>query len=328
MKPKLLLGRNLTLSAILFLTLILLMAGCAASAKDAPDIRQSASNTSPADGLCLPDAETPCGPEDSNGDQETAPASVPTVGAVHVVLFWMDGCPHCETVMNNVLPPLEAKYGNKLEVRRVEIKGLQEVDQLYLLGERLGISNDEVGVPLLLLGDRALNGLNLIQNQLPLLIQAGLARGGVDFPKIPEFDILPADVVAQPTEPVAPTAKRASIYLFWGDGCPHCAVAKPFLQTLDQNSDQVELHAYEVYSVAENQALFIEMAESFDFEPHGVPTIFIGGRYWEGYNDQIKNEIQMAVDACLMNGCPDSGLGIIPGGFAPEAEELPDNSND
>jgi hypothetical protein len=85
------------------------------------------------------------------------------------------------------------------------------------------------------------------------------------------------------------------------------------LQSLDQNSEQVELHAFEVYYVAENQALFLEMAKAFGFVPQSVPTIFIGEQYWEGYSDQIKNEIQAAVDACLMNGCPDAGLGIIPG---------------
>ena len=84
------------------------------------------------------------------------------------------------------------------------------------------------------------------------------------------------------------------IYMFWGDGCPHCAAAKPFLQGLDQGSDQVELRMYEVWYVEENQALFTKMAGAYGFEPHGVPTIFIGKQHWEGYSDQIQKEIQAA----------------------------------
>ena len=103
------------------------------------------------------------------------------------------------------------------------------------------------------------------------------------------------------------------IYLFWGDGCPHCAAAKPFLQGLDQGSEQVELRMYEVWYVEENQALFTKMAAVYCFEPHGVPTIFIGKQHWEGYNDQIQKEIQAAVNVCLAQSCPDAGAGIVPG---------------
>jgi thiol-disulfide isomerase/thioredoxin len=298
---------------VLILGLILLMAGCVASTGETPDVSQAVSTTNPADSICLTSAETPCGPDESSADQQTALTPVPTSGSVRAVLFWMEGCPFCETVLNNVLPPLEAKYGNTLEVHRVEVEGIQAVDQLYQLGERLGIPKDDIGVPFLLLGDRALIGYDAIQKQLPLLIEAELARGGVDFPAVPEFNILPTGTAAQPTDQPVPTANQVAIYFFWGDGCPHCAVAKPFLQSLDQNSEQVELHAFEVYYVAENQALFLEMAKAFGFVPQSVPTIFIGEQYWEGYSDQIKNEIQAAVDACLMNGCPDAGLGIIPG---------------
>lgn len=104
-----------------------------------------------------------------------------------------------------------------------------------------------------------------------------------------------------------------AVYFFWGDGCPHCAEAEPFLQELDEASDQVELRKYEVWYVEENQELFSKMAASFGFEPQGVPTIFIGKQYWIGYNEQIQSEIKAAVKKCLKSACPDPGVGIIPG---------------
>ncbi len=106
---------------------------------------------------------------------------------------------------------------------------------------------------------------------------------------------------------------KVVIYMFWGDGCPHCAAAKPFLTALDLSSDQIEYKNYEVWYVEENQALFIQMAKSYGFEPHAVPTIFIGDRYWEGFGDQIQAEIESTVQKCLVDGCEDYGAAILNG---------------
>jgi thiol-disulfide isomerase/thioredoxin len=102
------------------------------------------------------------------------------------------------------------------------------------------------------------------------------------------------------------------VYLFWGDGCPHCAAAKPFLAELEQRYANVELREYEVWYVPENQTIFIAMAEAYGFEPQHVPTIFIGNQYWVGYSDQIAQEIEAAVKVCVEQSCPDRGIGVIP----------------
>ena len=115
-----------------------------------------------------------------------------------------------------------------------------------------------------------------------------------------------AQTQAEATRPVV-------IYLFWGDGCPHCAAAEPFLNELTQRYTNTELRSYEVWNVPENQELFKKMTAVYGFEPHGVPTILIGDQYWEGYSDQIGQEIETAVRTCQETGCPDRGIGVIPG---------------
>lgn len=102
------------------------------------------------------------------------------------------------------------------------------------------------------------------------------------------------------------------IYFFWGDGCPHCAAAEPFLEELTQRYSNVELRAYEVWYVAENRDLFWRMAAAYDFEPSGVPAIFVGERYWIGYAEPIRAQIESTVAACSLSGCPDAGafLGV------------------
>lgn len=267
-------------------------------------------------------------------------------GVVNAVLFWMQGCPECETVLKVILPPLESSYGNKLLIQKIELTSVQAVDQLYQLGARLGIAKEAIQVPFLVIGDRYLIGKEAIERELVDLIEKYLTLGGVAQTPIPEFSQDLFGSQAEPGTPVpgepcpsceafdmddlSPTltsiAERltppasqgnagsdkpvVTIYLFWGDGCPHCAEAKPFLERLDQSSDQIVLRSFEVWYVEENQALFTQMANAHGFEPHYVPTIFIGDRYWEGYYDQMQAEIREAVNNCLKVGCVDAGAGI------------------
>jgi glutaredoxin len=114
---------------------------------------------------------------------------------------------------------------------------------------------------------------------------------------------------------------KVTIYLFWGDGCPHCATEKRFLEEWVRSNPHVEVREYEVWYVQENQQLFIQMASAFGFEPTAVPTTFIGNRYWVGYSEAIQQEIQAVVEQCLASGCPDAGQGIVPG--SPAAEPAP-----
>lgn len=118
----------------------------------------------------------------------------------------------------------------------------------------------------------------------------------------------------------AQTPTRANaihIYFFWGNGCPHCAEAEPFLTDLARRYTDVELLAYEVWNVPENQVLLKKMATAFGYQPQYVPTIFIGDQHWEGFNDTIKAEIETALQNCVNSGCPDRGAGIIPGVSTP-----------
>ncbi len=102
------------------------------------------------------------------------------------------------------------------------------------------------------------------------------------------------------------------IYLFWGDGCPHCEKAEAFLVPLDDASDQIELRMYEVWNDKTNQKLFTDMAAANGFEPQGVPTIFIGDQHWVGFSDVIQAELQKKIDDCLIEGCEDAGIGFVP----------------
>ena len=122
----------------------------------------------------------------------------------------------------------------------------------------------------------------------------------------------PAAATAQtgPTPPPQPQ-RSTIIYFFWGDGCPHCAAAKPVLEQLRQRYPGTEVRAYEVWNNTANQQLFGKIAWFYGFEPKAVPTIFIGAQHWVGYSDQTAPLLERAVAACAKNGCPDAGAGIV-----------------
>jgi glutaredoxin len=154
------------------------------------------------------------------------------------------------------------------------------------------------------------------------LIKTGLFRVAACSAFLAYLAVLAYPAASADTLPE--TGEAVTIYFFWGDGCPHCAQAKPFLEDLSRQYPQVKVQAYEVYYVQENRALLAQMAAAFGFEARAVPTIFIGERYWQGYNQTIAGQIQAYVETCLSSACPDAGRRIItPAGPLVVAPESP-----
>lgn len=106
---------------------------------------------------------------------------------------------------------------------------------------------------------------------------------------------------------------KVTMYLFWGDGCPHCAKARPYLHALAENTPGFNLQEYEVYKNKENQALFSKLAEAFNLQQMAVPTMFIGSYTLQGYSEEMNSEIENLVDLCLHQNCADKAGPIIAG---------------
>ncbi|MCC6298190.1 MAG: hypothetical protein IT314_02750 [Anaerolineales bacterium] len=119
-------------------------------------------------------------------------------------------------------------------------------------------------------------------------------------------------VSAQADAPIQ-AAHPVVIYYFWGDGCPHCATTWKFWEEVGRQYPTLEIRDYEVWYSQENRELFSRMATAYGFEPSGVPTIFIGDRYWVGSSEQIHTEIARTIEECARDGCRDAGAGIVPG---------------
>ncbi len=104
-----------------------------------------------------------------------------------------------------------------------------------------------------------------------------------------------------------PQQSQPIIYFFWGDGCPHCAEAKPFLEELTRKYPSLQVRSFEVWYSEENRDELKRLGKNYGFEPTAVPTTFIGQQYWVGWNEVIAQQVEETVQTCLLNGCPDPG---------------------
>ncbi len=123
--------------------------------------------------------------------------------------------------------------------------------------------------------------------------------------------ILLINLSAQPVLAQDSGGNEVAIYMFWGDGCPHCASAKVYFTALAEQHPEVKLQFYEVWNSQENQQYFAQMAQVAGFEAQYVPTIFIDDQYWEGFGEQMIPQIENLVNYCIVSGCSDAGAGII-----------------
>ena len=104
---------------------------------------------------------------------------------VRAIMFWMAGCPYCEDVIQNVLPPLRVKYDAQFDLLMLEVVDTQDVDMLYRAAASYNIPKEQTGVPFIIIGDRVLIGSAEVREQLPALIDDYLTRGGMDWPANP-----------------------------------------------------------------------------------------------------------------------------------------------
>ncbi len=104
-----------------------------------------------------------------------------------------------------------------------------------------------------------------------------------------------------------------NVYFFWGDGCPHCAHEKPFLEKLEQEDPQVKVHSYEVWGSEENRQLMVDFGKKLDVEVSGVPFTVVGEKHFIGWlsEDHTGEQIKEAVECAKENNCRDIGEEIL-----------------
>ena len=103
-----------------------------------------------------------------------------------------------------------------------------------------------------------------------------------------------------------------NLYLFWGEGCPHCAKEKVFISEISGDFPNLKVHLFEVYKNNQNQEYFKEVGEALGENVSGVPFTVIGDKALIGFNESITpNEITQRIKYCTENKCTDTVGDIV-----------------
>jgi glutaredoxin len=110
----------------------------------------------------------------------------------------------------------------------------------------------------------------------------------------------PPASLAAPTRPV-------TVYLFWAEGCPHCAHEKDFLAQLKRQDQDLQVVALEISANRENRELLQKVGKLLHADVSGVPFTVIGVYYVIGWQDAwtTGRAIEYAIQAARHQAVPD-----------------------
>lgn len=116
--------------------------------------------------------------------------------------------------------------------------------------------------------------------------------------------------------PVTVSAKEINIYIFYGDGCPHCAELDKYLDKNYKNDQDIKTYKYEVWFNKENEALWEKVQNVTGEEAKGVPYFIIGERVYQGYNSTPgwEDTVDSAIKYAKENSYTDNvgvSLGVV-----------------
>lgn len=196
-----------------------------------------------------------------------APASAqpqpPQAGAVvRVLYFYSVDCPHCQTVEAEVLEPLTAQYGDRLDIRWLEISDPDNYELLIRVEESFGVAPEERGLPTLVIDGQVLIGEEEIRGQLPCLIETCLAEGGTSWPDVPGLEealesgteeLLPGwgvpgeSPVCTVEEAACETQAPIWVAYFYQVGCQECSRAEADIRYIRNRYPQVIVEEFNIY---------------------------------------------------------------------------------
>jgi glutaredoxin len=106
--------------------------------------------------------------------------------------------------------------------------------------------------------------------------------------------------------------KVLDAYLFYGQGCPHCAKEEKHLRVYEEKYADLNVHRYEVYYNDDNMRLFARVAESMGADVSGIPFLIIGDEYIVGFDETLTpGRIESRIKECLGRKCPDPARKIL-----------------
>lgn len=90
---------------------------------------------------------------------------------------------------------------------------------------------------------------------------------------------------------------KLNVYIFWGDGCPHCKHLAEFLgEKQSEIGDKISLYTFEVWKDKNNLAFLKSFGKFLGENPKGVPYIIIGNKTYSGFSETDEETKQEIID--------------------------------
>ena len=90
--------------------------------------------------------------------------------------------------------------------------------------------------------------------------------------------------------------KELNLYLFYGEGCPHCKQLKNFLNDYMDENPNINLYQYEVWNNEENRDKFIDVMEITENRMGSIPYLVIGESVVTGYGEYTSGKIETYIN--------------------------------
>jgi thiol-disulfide isomerase/thioredoxin len=245
----------------------------------------------------------------------------PVVGAeqpvVRFFVFEAQDCEHCQAVREQVLVPLQEKYGPQVEIKGFDIGAMENYEVMVRLEKQYGVSG--LAIPQIFIGDKVLVGEEEIREQLGDLVDQYLAAGGCDYLTTDEpvaAAALPSSTTAEPycEEPAATSEGgvcqvvggqlAATVYVayFFSPGCSECDRVSYDLAYLEQRYPNLQVRKFDINTCAPlNEA----MSQRSGVPPEKrllAPAVFVGDEYLAGEELTVER-LEEVIKAHGQAGC-------------------------
>jgi cytochrome c biogenesis protein CcdA len=226
---------------------------------------------------------------------------------VRLLYFTSAECPHCKEVFVEVLTPLQEAHGSQLQIKLVDISDPNEpgginpitYEMLIRAEEMFDVPLEERGLPMIVVGERALTGEGVIREQLVGLIDEYLKSGGTSWPDIPGLAEVTAGVpvvgpgieqnpggeevgLCSPEEEICEAPAPVWMAYFYEVGCQECSRAEYDIRYVESKYPQVMVQEYN----AQSDAALIEWLGARFGMPEklrlATPALFVGDDYLIG----------------------------------------------
>ena len=223
---------------------------------------------------------------------------------VRMVYFHSVECSRCDVVTEEVLQPLQVEYGDRMEIKMVEISEPENYELLIEAESMFEVPREERGLPTLVIDGEVLIGEDEIRDQLPCLLDSCLAAGGTSWPDIPGLEEVTKESstdfgsgfgLDEELEPCGPEDEAACegpapiwVAYFYQVGCQECSRAEYDLRYAKSKYPQLVVKEFDVQ---ENAALAEWMGKRVGVPERkrlAIPSLFIGEDYLIG--EEITSE--------------------------------------